>query len=111
MIRALDEAWERFQGNEGRLMVFRARETDRWIWPDRASAIVNVSSRARCFDLCCEGAYVAGLPSVQPETAKSWTCWKLGQDTSRHRHCPKLHPLRRPGPVLQRGRSRQPARD
>ena len=33
------------------------------------------------------------------------------QDPSCHRHRPKLHPLRRPRPVLQRRRSRQPARD
>ena len=33
------------------------------------------------------------------------------QDPSGHRHRQKLHPLRRPRPVLQRGRSRQPARD
>ena len=33
------------------------------------------------------------------------------QDPSCHRHRQKLHPLRLPWPVLQRGRSRQPARD
>jgi hypothetical protein len=33
------------------------------------------------------------------------------QDASCHRHCQKLHPLWRPRPVLQCGRSRQSARD
>jgi hypothetical protein len=33
------------------------------------------------------------------------------QDASRHRDCQKLHPIRRPRPVLQRRRPRQPARD
>ena len=34
-----------------------------------------------------------------------------GKNSSCHRHRQKLHPLRLPWPVLQRGRSRQPARD
>jgi hypothetical protein len=33
------------------------------------------------------------------------------QDASCHRHCQKLHPIRITRPVLQRGRSRQSARD
>ena len=33
------------------------------------------------------------------------------QDPSCHRHCPKLHPRRCSLPILQRGRSGQPARD
>ena len=34
-----------------------------------------------------------------------------GKNSSCHRHCQKLHPRRRPRPVLQCGRSRQSARD
>jgi len=54
-----------------------------------------------------------GLPAVEAATAqrRSGRWDRNRQDSSGHCHRQKLYPRRLPWPVLQRGRSRQPARD
>ena len=55
---------------------------------------------------------ISPLAASSPSNATP--CWSAGPAQARpscHRHCQKLHPIRRSRALLQRGRSRQPARD